>query len=107
MMGSHRNSSSFKTLPPIAFSFAVGYQAWVWTVEAFAKQLCFQEQYVKAASHLLSIHKVYEAVELLKVNHFYRLLYIYVYDLLLFSSGVDLTFWVTFCTQSINFSICF
>ncbi|NXU55063.1 GEMI5 protein, partial [Turnix velox] len=56
----------------VAMSPMAGYQAWVWTVEAFAKQLCFQEQYVKAASHLLSIHKVYEAVELLKVNHFYR-----------------------------------
>ncbi|NXX42415.1 GEMI5 protein, partial [Tricholaema leucomelas] len=56
----------------VAMSPMAGYQAWVWTVEAFAKQLCFQEQYVKAASHLLSIHKVYEAVELLKVNNFYR-----------------------------------
>ncbi|NXC00072.1 GEMI5 protein, partial [Orthonyx spaldingii] len=56
----------------VAMSPMVGYQAWVWTVEAFAKQLCFQEQYVKAASHLLSIHKVYEAIELLKVNNFYR-----------------------------------
>ncbi|NWV13038.1 GEMI5 protein, partial [Ptilonorhynchus violaceus] len=56
----------------VAMSPIVGYQAWLWAVEAFAKQLCFQEQYVKAASHLLSIHKVYEAIELLKVNHFYR-----------------------------------
>uniref|UniRef100_A0A8C3S157 Gem-associated protein 5 n=1 Tax=Chelydra serpentina TaxID=8475 RepID=A0A8C3S157_CHESE len=56
----------------VAMSPMAGYQAWVWTVEVFAKQLCFQEQYVKAASHLLSIHKVYEAVELLKTNHFYR-----------------------------------
>ncbi|NWV64344.1 GEMI5 protein, partial [Malurus elegans] len=56
----------------VAMSPMVGYQAWIWTVEAFAKQLCFQEQYVKAASHLLSIHKVYEAIELLKVNNFYR-----------------------------------
>ncbi|NXK60327.1 GEMI5 protein, partial [Sylvietta virens] len=56
----------------VAMSPMVGYQAWVWTVEAFAKQLCFQEQYVKAASHLLSIHKVYEAIDLLKVNNFYR-----------------------------------
>lgn len=79
VMVSHRNSSSPRTVSnSAAFSFAVGYQAWVWTVEAFAKQLCFQEQYVKAASHLLSIHKVYEAIELLKVNNFYRLLYIYV-----------------------------
>ncbi|EGW06055.1 Gem-associated protein 5 [Cricetulus griseus] len=43
-----------------------------WAVEATGKQLCFQDQYVKAASYLLSIHKVYEAVELLKSNHFYR-----------------------------------
>ncbi|NWW82256.1 GEMI5 protein, partial [Climacteris rufus] len=56
----------------VAMSPLAGYQAWVWTVEAFAKQLCFQEQYVKAASHLLSINKVYEAIELLKVNNFYR-----------------------------------
>ncbi|CAM5132176.1 unnamed protein product [Eretmochelys imbricata] len=56
----------------VAMSPMAGYRAWVWTVEVFAKQLCFQEQYVKAASHLLSIHKVYEAVELLKTNHFYR-----------------------------------
>ncbi|NWT54853.1 GEMI5 protein, partial [Erythrocercus mccallii] len=56
----------------VAMSPMVGYQAWVWTVETFAKQLCFQEQYVKAASYLLSIHKVYEAIELLKVNNFYR-----------------------------------
>ncbi|XP_074865401.1 gem-associated protein 5 [Carettochelys insculpta] len=56
----------------VAISPMAGYRAWVWTVEAFAKQLCFQEQYVKAASHLLSIHKVYEALELLKTNNFYR-----------------------------------
>nr|XP_056716172.1 gem-associated protein 5 [Euleptes europaea] len=56
----------------VAFSPMAGYQAWVWAVEAFAKQLCFQEQYVKAASHLLSLHKVYEAVELLKSHGFFR-----------------------------------
>lgn len=56
----------------IIFIFSAGYHVWLWAVEAFAKQLCFQDQYVKAASHLLSIHKVYEAVELLKSNHFYR-----------------------------------
>lgn len=54
------------------FFFKAGYHVWLWAVEAFAKQLCFQDQYVKAASHLLSIHKVYEAVELLKSHHFYR-----------------------------------
>ncbi|KAM3844618.1 gem-associated protein 5 isoform 2-T2 [Vipera latastei] len=56
----------------VAISPMAGYQAWACTVEAFAKQLCFQEQYVKAASHLLSLHKVYEAVELLKSHHFFR-----------------------------------
>ncbi|XP_061473449.1 gem-associated protein 5 isoform X2 [Rhineura floridana] len=56
----------------VAISPMAGYQAWAWAVEAFAKQLCFQEQYVKAASHLLSIHKVYEAVELLKSHNFFR-----------------------------------
>lgn len=56
----------------VAMAPAAGYHVWLWAVEAFAKQLCFQDQYVKAASHLLSIHKVYEAVELLKSNHFYR-----------------------------------
>ncbi|XP_035145250.1 gem-associated protein 5 isoform X2 [Callithrix jacchus] len=56
----------------VAMAPAAGYHVWLWAVEAFAKQLCFQDQYVKAASHLLSIHKVYEAVALLKSNHFYR-----------------------------------
>ncbi|XP_066572558.1 gem-associated protein 5 isoform X1 [Amia ocellicauda] len=49
-----------------------GYQVWSRTVEAFVKQLCFQEQFVKAASYLLSIHKVYEAVELLRSRQLYR-----------------------------------
>ncbi|XP_030069204.1 gem-associated protein 5 isoform X2 [Microcaecilia unicolor] len=56
----------------LAISPMAGYQVWLWTVEMFVKQLCYQEQYVKAASHLLSIHRVYEAVELLKANHLYR-----------------------------------
>lgn len=60
------------TFSPPNPPFLAGYNVWLWAVEAFAKQLCFQDQYVKAASYLLSIHKVYEAVELLKSNHFYR-----------------------------------
>lgn len=62
------------TPPPLDLFliFLAGYSVWLWAVEAFAKQLCFQDQYVKAASYLLSIHKVYEAVELLKSNHLYR-----------------------------------
>nr|XP_017526261.2 gem-associated protein 5 isoform X1 [Manis javanica] len=56
----------------VAMAPVAGYHVWLWAVEAFAKQLCFQDQYVKAASHLLSIHKIYEAVELLKSNNFYR-----------------------------------
>lgn len=43
---------------------------------------------MKAASHLLSIHKVYEAVELLKVNNFYRFC-IFMFRICFFSNGVD------------------
>ncbi|KAM4039958.1 LOW QUALITY PROTEIN: gem-associated protein 5 [Anomaloglossus baeobatrachus] len=56
----------------LALAPMAGYKIWVWTVEAYVKQLCFQEQYVKAATHLLSINKVYEAVQLLKGNHLHR-----------------------------------
>uniref|UniRef100_A0A8C5KVW7 Gem nuclear organelle associated protein 5 n=1 Tax=Jaculus jaculus TaxID=51337 RepID=A0A8C5KVW7_JACJA len=56
----------------VAMAPVAGYQVWLWAVEAFAKQLCLQEQHVKAASYLLYAHKVYEAVELLRCHHFYR-----------------------------------
>ncbi|XP_036380032.1 gem-associated protein 5 [Megalops cyprinoides] len=49
-----------------------GYQVWSKAVEAFVKQLCFQEQYLKAASYLLALHKVYEAIDLLKSQQLYR-----------------------------------
>ncbi|XP_044225520.1 gem-associated protein 5 [Thunnus albacares] len=49
-----------------------GFEVWNRTVEAFVKQLCLQEQYLKAASHLLSINKLYEAVDLLRSHKLYR-----------------------------------
>ncbi|XP_012776155.3 gem-associated protein 5 [Maylandia zebra] len=49
-----------------------GFVVWSRTVEAFVKQLCLQEQYLKAASHLLSINKLYEAVDLLRSHKLYR-----------------------------------
>uniref|UniRef100_A0A3B4XQ96 Gem nuclear organelle associated protein 5 n=1 Tax=Seriola lalandi dorsalis TaxID=1841481 RepID=A0A3B4XQ96_SERLL len=49
-----------------------GFQVWSRAVEAFVKQLCLQEQYLKAASHLLSINKLYEAVDLLRSHKLYR-----------------------------------
>ncbi|KAI3373888.1 hypothetical protein L3Q82_022456, partial [Scortum barcoo] len=49
-----------------------GFEVWRRTVEAFVKQLCLQEQYLKAASHLLSVNKLYEAVELLRSHKLYR-----------------------------------
>uniref|UniRef100_A0AAY4ECC5 Anaphase-promoting complex subunit 4 WD40 domain-containing protein n=1 Tax=Denticeps clupeoides TaxID=299321 RepID=A0AAY4ECC5_9TELE len=49
-----------------------GYQVWAQAVEAYVKQLCLQEQYLKAASHLLSIHKVYQAIDLLKSHQLFR-----------------------------------
>lgn len=50
-------------------------------MEAFVKQLCLQEQYLKAASHLLSINKLYEAVELLHSHKLYRFLFILTFRL--------------------------
>lgn len=41
-------------------------------MEAYVRQLCLQEQYLKAASHLLSINKLYEAVDLLHSHKLYR-----------------------------------
>lgn len=58
----------FLIIPP------AGFETWRRTVEAFVKQLCLQEQYLKAASHLLSINKLYEAVELLRCHKLYRFL---------------------------------
>ncbi|XP_041807996.1 gem-associated protein 5 isoform X2 [Chelmon rostratus] len=49
-----------------------GFEVWSRTVEAFVKQLCLQELYLKAASHLLSINKLYEAVDLLRSHKLYR-----------------------------------
>ncbi|KAG7217173.1 hypothetical protein INR49_027714 [Caranx melampygus] len=49
-----------------------GFQVWSRTVEAYVKQLCLQEQYLKAASHLLSVNKLYEAVDLLRSHKLYR-----------------------------------
>ncbi|XP_060692934.1 gem-associated protein 5 [Hemiscyllium ocellatum] len=56
----------------VAMAPMAGYTVWVRTVEAFSKQLCFQEQYVKAATYLLYIHKVYEAVKLLQSHQLFR-----------------------------------
>lgn len=53
-------------------TLSAGYQVWLKTVEVYVKQLCLQEQFLKAASHLLSINKVYEAIDLLKSHQLYR-----------------------------------
>uniref|UniRef100_A0A673CB35 Gem (nuclear organelle) associated protein 5 n=1 Tax=Sphaeramia orbicularis TaxID=375764 RepID=A0A673CB35_9TELE len=49
-----------------------GFEVWSRAVEAYVRQLCLQEQYLKAASHLLSINKLYEAIELLRSHKLYR-----------------------------------
>lgn len=49
-----------------------GFGVWSRTVEAFVRQLCLQEQYLKAATHLLSINRVHEAIELLHSHKLYR-----------------------------------
>ncbi|KAM9846720.1 gem-associated protein 5 [Aulostomus maculatus] len=49
-----------------------GFAVWSRTVEAYVKQLSLQEQYLKAASHLLSVNKLYEAIDLLSSHKLYR-----------------------------------
>ncbi|XP_026183868.1 gem-associated protein 5 isoform X2 [Mastacembelus armatus] len=60
-------SDHLLTIAPMA-----GFEVWKRTVEAFVKQLCLQEQYLKAASHLLSVNKLYEAIDLLQSHRLYR-----------------------------------
>lgn len=60
----------------VLFAPPAGFVVWSRTVEAFVKQLCLQEQYLKAASHLLSINKLYEAVDLLRSHKLYRFAYL-------------------------------
>ncbi|XP_042196042.1 gem-associated protein 5-like [Callorhinchus milii] len=60
-------SDSLLAMAPMA-----GYGVWVSTVEAYVKQLCFQEQYVLAATHLLSLQRVHQAVQLLSSHQLYR-----------------------------------
>lgn len=48
------------------------YQVWLSIVDAYVKLLCLQKQFLKAASHLLSINKVYEAIDLLMSHQLYR-----------------------------------
>ncbi|XP_072120245.1 gem-associated protein 5 [Mobula birostris] len=56
----------------VAVAPMAGYAVWVRTVEAFVRQLCLQEHFTKAATLLLSIHRVYEAVQLLKDHQMFR-----------------------------------
>lgn len=54
-------------------------------MEAFVRQLCRQEQYLKAATHLLSINRVHEAIELLHSHKLYRpVFFSYYYSVVLF-----------------------
>ncbi|KAJ3589510.1 hypothetical protein NHX12_010355 [Muraenolepis orangiensis] len=49
-----------------------GYSVWVRAVQDYVKQLCLQDQHLKAASFLLSINKLHEALELLHSHKMYR-----------------------------------
>ncbi|XP_072302080.1 gem-associated protein 5 [Eucyclogobius newberryi] len=60
-------SDHLLSLAPMA-----GFSVWREAVDSYVKQLCLQEQFVKAASHLLSVNKLYEAVELLRSHKLYR-----------------------------------
>ncbi|XP_051869754.1 gem-associated protein 5 [Pristis pectinata] len=56
----------------VAMAPMAGYAVWVRTIEAFVKQLCFQEQYTRAATLLLSIHRVDQAIQLLQTHQLFR-----------------------------------
>ncbi|XP_069754122.1 gem-associated protein 5 [Narcine bancroftii] len=56
----------------VAMAPMAGYTVWVRTIEAFVKQLCYQEQYTKAATLLLAIHRVHQAVQLLQSYQMFR-----------------------------------
>uniref|UniRef100_A0A3B4BNB8 Uncharacterized protein n=1 Tax=Periophthalmus magnuspinnatus TaxID=409849 RepID=A0A3B4BNB8_9GOBI len=60
-------SDHLLSLAPMA-----GFCVWSAAVDSYVKQLCLQEQFVKAASHLLSINKLHEAVDLLRSHRLYR-----------------------------------
>ncbi|KAM9728218.1 gem-associated protein 5-like [Menidia menidia] len=49
-----------------------GFQAWRRASEAFSRQLLLQDQPLKAASHLLSLHRLQDAVELLRAHRLHR-----------------------------------
>nr|XP_006819751.1 PREDICTED: gem-associated protein 5-like [Saccoglossus kowalevskii] len=49
-----------------------GQNLWIQSCECYAKQLCSQEQYMKAVSYYLSAHKVYDAINVLKEHKLYK-----------------------------------
>uniref|UniRef100_A0A8C6T8T1 Gem (nuclear organelle) associated protein 5 n=1 Tax=Neogobius melanostomus TaxID=47308 RepID=A0A8C6T8T1_9GOBI len=49
-----------------------GFSVWSGAVDAYVKQLCLQEQFLKAASHLLSLNKLHDAIDLLRSHKLYR-----------------------------------
>ncbi|XP_070554700.1 gem-associated protein 5-like [Ptychodera flava] len=49
-----------------------GHDLWLQTAEAYARQLCSQELYLKASSYLVACHKVYDAIEVLKEHKFIK-----------------------------------
>uniref|UniRef100_A0A8C4X1H5 Gem (nuclear organelle) associated protein 5 n=1 Tax=Eptatretus burgeri TaxID=7764 RepID=A0A8C4X1H5_EPTBU len=50
----------------------VGYRVWVHAVELYVQQLCAQDQPTKAATYLLALHRVHEAIGILRANRLYR-----------------------------------
>ncbi|XP_037125237.1 gem-associated protein 5 isoform X1 [Syngnathus acus] len=56
----------------IAVAPAAGYAVWSDAVQRYVKQLCLQEQHVKAAAYLLAIDRVYQAVQLLHSHKLHR-----------------------------------
>ncbi|CAH1274597.1 GEMIN5 [Branchiostoma lanceolatum] len=56
----------------VAMAPLAGHDVWLQTVEAYAQQLCGQDQLYKAVTFLMACHKVPEAIVLLKNKKMFR-----------------------------------
>uniref|UniRef100_UPI00358F6F84 gem-associated protein 5-like isoform X3 n=1 Tax=Myxine glutinosa TaxID=7769 RepID=UPI00358F6F84 len=56
----------------ISLAPMVGYRVWVRAAELYVQQLCAQDQPTKAATYLLALHRVHEAIGILRTNRLYR-----------------------------------
>lgn len=49
-----------------------GYDVWLETTEAYARQLEMNEDYTQAATYYLACHKIHKAIKVLQDNKLFR-----------------------------------